>query len=134
MLVMVIVKTKCQLRPKYNDSLACLATTDLVVGLVVQPFQIVHHGFILKGESSIFCSTFTTIRKAITITSLNISVLLTAERYIAIYKTPRFGYDNLVTEVRTNRVRTKPGVGHGLGHGVGHGVGHGLPVVNKVKK
>ena len=36
-LVMVAVKTKRQLRTKSNVTLACLATTDLVVGLVVQP-------------------------------------------------------------------------------------------------
>jgi len=46
-LVMVVVKTKRQLRTKSNISLACLATTNLVVGVVVQPLQIVHSGSML---------------------------------------------------------------------------------------
>ena len=46
-LVMAAVKTNRQLRTKSNVSLACLATTDLVVGLVVQPLQIVHYSFML---------------------------------------------------------------------------------------
>ena len=56
----------------------------------------------LKGETGIFCSTLNTIRVAITtrcvITSLNLFVLLSSERYIAI-KHP-LTYENLVTEVR----------------------------------
>ena len=99
---MVAVKTNRRLRTKSNVSLACLATTDLVVGLVVQPLQIVHHSFMLKGETGTYCSTLATIRVAVTtrcvITSLSLFVLLSAERYIAI-KHP-FIYENLVTEVR----------------------------------
>ena len=101
-LVMVAVKTNRRLRTKSNVSLACLATTDLVVGLVVQPLQIVRHSFILKGETGIICSTLGAIRVLITtkclISSLYLFVLLSAERYIAI-KHP-FAYENLVTEVR----------------------------------
>ena len=101
-LVMVAVKTNRQLRTKSNVSLACLATTDLVVGLVVQPLQIVWYGFMLNGETGIFCSTLATIRPAITtrcvLTSLNLFVLLSAERYIAI-KHP-FAHEVHVTEVR----------------------------------
>ena len=36
-LVMAAVKTKRQLRTKSNIALACLSTTDLVVGLLLQP-------------------------------------------------------------------------------------------------
>ena len=101
-LVMVAVKTKRQLRTKSNVSLACLATTDLVMGFVVQPLLIVHHSFILKGETGIFCSVLSTIRVTITtrcvITSLNLFVLLSAERYIAIKHS--FAYEKLVTEGR----------------------------------
>ena len=101
-LVMVAVKTNRRLRTKSNVSLACLATTDLVVGLVVQPLQIVHYSFLLKGETGIICSWVDKITVAIilrcVIGSLNHFVLLSAERYIAI-KHP-FAYENLVTEVR----------------------------------
>ena len=99
---MVIVKTKCQLRPKYNYSLACLATTDLVVGLVVQPLQIIHFSFMLKGETGLFCGRVHKITGAITlrcvIASVNHFVPLSTERLIAIKHS--FAYENLVTEVR----------------------------------
>lgn len=101
-LVMVAVKTKRQLRSKSNLSLACLATTDLVVGLVVQPLQIVHSSLILKGETAIICSGLAKTTVAITIrcviASLNHFVLLSGERYLAIKHS--FAYENLVTEVR----------------------------------
>ena len=101
-LVMVAVKTNRRLCTKSNVSLACLATTDLLVGLVVQPLEIAHYSFLLKGETGMICSTLAKIRTAFTIkcaiTSLNLSVLLTAERYIAIKHS--FAYENLVTEVR----------------------------------
>ena len=64
-LVMVAVKTNRQLRTKSNVSLACLATTDLVVGLVVQPSQIIHYSFMLKGETSRICSSQFKMTKAI---------------------------------------------------------------------
>ena len=99
---MVAVKTNHQLRTKSNVSLACLATTDLVVGLVVQPLQIVHHSFMLKGEADIICGRLTKISTAITVrcvmASLNHFVVLGTERYIAIKHS--FAYDNLVTEIR----------------------------------
>ena len=98
----VAVKTNRQLRTKSNVSLACLATTDLVVGLVVQPLQIVHHSFMLKGEADIICGRLTKISTAITVrcvmASLNHFVVLGTERYIAIKHS--FAYDNLVTEIR----------------------------------
>ena len=101
-LVMVAVKTKRQLRTKSNVSLACLATTDLVVGLLVQPLQIIHYSFMLKGGTDIFCSMVDKIAVAITlrcvIASLNHFVVLSAERYLTIKHS--FVYANLVTEVR----------------------------------
>jgi len=100
-LVMMAVKTNRQLRSKSNVSLACLATTDLIVGLVVQPLQIARQSFILKGEIDM-CSGIPKITVAITtkciIASLNHLVVLSAERYLAI-KHP-FAYESLVTEVR----------------------------------
>ena len=99
---MVAVKTNRRLRTKSNVSLACLATTDLVVGLVVQPLQIIRHSFILKGETGIICGWVHKITVAFILrcvmASLNHFVLLSAERYIAIKHS--FAYENLVTEVR----------------------------------
>ena len=81
-LVMVAVKTIRQLRTKSNVSLACLATTDLVVGLVVQSLQIVRCSFMLKGETGIICNRVDSITAAITlrcvIASLNHFVVLSA--------------------------------------------------------
>ena len=101
-LVMVAVKTKRQLRTKSNVSLACLATTDLVVGLVVLPLQIIRCSFMLKGETGIICSWVDKITVAINlrciIASVNHLVVLSAERYLAIKHS--FAYESLVTEVR----------------------------------
>ena len=101
-LVMVAVKTNRRLRTKSNVSLACLATTDLVVGLIVQPLQIVHYSFMLEGDTGIFCSRVDKITVAIilrcVIASLNHFVVLSAERYLAIKHS--FAYETLVTEVR----------------------------------
>ena len=87
-LVMVAVKTKRQLRTKSNVSLACIATTDLVVVLVSQPLQIIRCIFILKGETGIICSWVDKITVAVystcIIASLNDLVVLSAERYLAI--------------------------------------------------
>ena len=100
-LVMVAVKTKRQLRTKSNIALACLATTDLVVGLVVQPLQIASSIFLFHGETNVFCSlkkiamgfTFKCI-----LLSLYHLLLMSAERYVAA-KHP-FKYESLVTEAR----------------------------------
>ena len=100
-LVMVAVKTKRQLRSKSNMALACLATTDLVVGLVLQPLHIAMESFLFKGEHNMFC-TITDVSKTVTLKCLLASfhhlVLMSAERYVAI-KHP-FAYDTKVTEGR----------------------------------
>ena len=100
-LVMVSVKTKRQLRTKSNMALACLATTDLVVGLVLQPLHIAMESFLLKGEHNMFC-TITDVSKTVTfkcfLASFHHLVLISTERYVAI-KHP-FAYDTKVTEVR----------------------------------
>ena len=100
-LVMVAVKTKRQLRTKSNIALACLATTDLVVGLVVQALQIGWYIFLFHGEASVYCS-LTEIGAGITFKCLMASLyhllLMSAERYLAI-KHP-FAYETQVTEVR----------------------------------
>lgn len=100
-LLMVAVKTERQLRTKSNIALACLATTDLVVGVVVQPLHATSGTLLLKGEANMFC-TLTDVTETIAVkcllASLHNLVLLSAERYIAIKHT--FQYDNVVTEVR----------------------------------
>ncbi|XP_078342154.1 beta-1 adrenergic receptor-like [Oculina patagonica] len=101
-LVMVAVKTKRQLRTESNVALACLAaTTDLVVGLVVQPLQVTSVSLLLEGEVSIFC-TLADVSVAFTskclVASFSHLLLMSAERYVAI-KQP-FTHENQVTEVR----------------------------------
>ena len=100
-LVMVAVKTKRELRTKSNIALVCLATTDLVVGLVVQPLQIASESFILRQKGNIFCTLFELSASFITKicgASLHHLLLISAERYLAI-KHP-FTHETLVTEVR----------------------------------
>ena len=100
-LVMVAVKTKRQLRTKSNVALACLATTDLMVGLVVQPLQIAIFTLILKGKTDIFCSLKEfplLITRTCVLASFNHVFLVSAERFLAI-KHP-FAYETLVTESR----------------------------------
>ena len=99
-LLMVAVKTKRQLRTKSNVALACLSTTDLTVGLVLQPLHIASASFLHRGDI-MFC----TITRISTITtsicglaSLHHIVLMSAERYFAI-KHP-FTHETQVTEVR----------------------------------
>ena len=100
-LVMVAVKTKRQLRTKSNIALACLATTDLMVGLVIQPLQIAFDSFLLKSQENNFC-TLTKVQiiasNKCLAASFNHLLLMSAERYVAI-KHP-FTYENEVTEVR----------------------------------
>ena len=101
-LVMVAVKTKRRLRSKSNITLACLSTTGLAVGLVVQPLRMVYSSLMLNGETDIICSGLARTTMAITsrcvLASLYHFVLLGGERYLAI-KHP-FAYENLVTELR----------------------------------
>ena len=99
-LVMVAVKTKPQLRTKSNIALACLSTTDLVVGLVLQPLSIANESLLLRGDIT-FCS-LNELSKTVTLICLRASfyqlIVMSAERYIAI-KHP-FAYESQVSEVR----------------------------------
>ena len=99
-LVMVAVKTKPQLRTKSNIALACLSTTDLAVGLVLQPLYIAIASSLLCGYVT-FC-TITELSNTVSIICLLASfhhlILMSAERYVAI-KHP-FLYESLVTKVR----------------------------------
>ena len=86
-LAMVAVKTKRQLRTKSNVVLACLATTDLVVGLVVQPLTIATYIFLLKSDIENYCSlakNVMVITMNCTLASFNHLLLMSGERYFAI--------------------------------------------------
>ena len=100
-LVMVAVKTKRQLRTKSNIALACLSTTDLVVGLVLQPLYIAKESLLLRVGIP-FCTETDASNTEVTfvcfLASFHHLVLMTAERYVAI-KHPLV-YETQVTEVR----------------------------------
>ena len=99
-LVIVAVKTKLQLRTKSNIALACLSTTDLVVGLVLQPLDIAIAISLLSGYLA-FCTVIelsNTVSIICLLASFHHLILVSAERYVAI-KRPFF-YEGLVTEGR----------------------------------
>ena len=103
-LVIVAVKTKRCLRTKSNISLACLATTDFAVGLIVQPLVITNFSLFFTGSNpqtmtSTFVWVFSLVSQTCTAASLLHLLLMSGERYLAI-KHP-FAYENgLVTEAR----------------------------------
>ena len=98
------MKTNRRLRTKSNISLACLATTDFAVGLIVQPLVITNFSLFFIGSSpQTMTSTFVWVSSAVgqtcTAASLLHLLLMSGERYLAI-KHP-FAYENgLVTEAR----------------------------------
>ena len=97
-LVIVAVKTRRQLQTNYNVLLACLAVTDLLVGVFVQPIFAVALITVLKGSLTYYCQFFVTFSKLLFIpfaASLFHLALLSAERYAAM-KFP-FRYPDVVT-------------------------------------
>ena len=103
-LVMIAVKTKRQLRTKSNITLACLATTDFIVGSVVQPLQIATFSLMLKGgETPNMLCTPILVTKAVSMTCTLASMYhlfaMSGERYLAIKHS--LAYESgLVTESR----------------------------------
>ena len=103
-LVIVAVKTKRPLRTKSNISLACLATTDLNVGLIVQPLNmIIFISIHVGGKTQTMTCTFIKVSSIVGQTCVAASLfhmfLISGERYLSI-KHP-FAYENgLVTEAR----------------------------------
>ena len=101
-LVIIAVKRKPQLKTKSSIALACLATTDCLMGVIGQPMFIASNIVILQVESSY---TYCLIRQlSITVltvlaraTNLHLA-LMYLERYIAI-KHP-YRYTNMVTATR----------------------------------
>lgn len=101
-LVIGAVKTKRRLQTHPNILLACMALTDLISGLVVQPLYITVTIFLLTGENfRAFCD----INLAFSIsffqtfwTSMVHLVLISGERYFAIKRV--FSHASFVTKPR----------------------------------
>ena len=103
-LVMIAVRTKRQLRTKSGIALACLATTDFIVGLVVQPLNITTFILVLQGGETlnVLCNLMevtVTVSVTCALASLYHLFVMSGERYLAIKHS--FAYeDGLVTEAR----------------------------------
>ena len=101
-LVIAVVKTKRRLQTNHNILLACLAATDLMVGLTLQPVHMAHEIYRLTGHSpSVFCTIFNITRVATTcliLVSLCHMVIVSIERLIAIKYSLR--YQSIVTKFR----------------------------------
>lgn len=102
-LVMIAVKWNRRLRAhKSNVALALLSTSDLVVGLVVQPaFTVVMTSSLLDQTTAGLCALQIVTKLAVNCmvdASLTHLVLLSGERYLAV-KHP-FSYVTIVTESR----------------------------------
>jgi len=88
-LSIVVVTTKPRLKTKSNCQLSCLAVTDVLVGLIVQPFYITSAILLLQGNtaSSEFCwilAALETLARILCRASIVHLVLLSLERYMAI--------------------------------------------------
>ena len=101
-LVMVAVKTKQRLQTHPNILLACLALTDLMVGLVVQPLHITETIFLLQGkEFHEFCDidlAFSVSFIIFFLATIFHLVLINVERYLAIKHT--FTHATIITKTR----------------------------------
>ena len=102
MLVMIAVKTKPRLQNMSNIALACLASTDVMVGLVVQPFLTALMVDLIQGKTTAdvcsvqiatgyFISFFCT-------SSLVHLFLMTVDRYVAIMRP--YAYIQTITKAR----------------------------------
>ena len=90
LLVMIAVKTKVRLQSMSNMALACLALTDVMVGLVVQPLFIAQIWNIIQGETTASaCSIQIALRfffYFFCLSSILHLFLITVDRYIAIMR------------------------------------------------
>ena len=99
-LVIIVVATKQQLRTPYNILLACLAATDLLVGVLVQPLFVASEIKHIRGIGP-FCALDTVlvvITYSVCGASIGHLVLISVERYVFI-KLP-LRYEDIVTEER----------------------------------
>ena len=105
-LIIVAVKTKNQVRTKSNIALACLSSTDAVMGVIGLPLFSSWLIVELQGNTfGMHCEligfTRTSLR-LLTIASLLHLAIVNVERYIAIKHSLR--YEIIVTEARLNGV------------------------------
>ena len=102
LLVMIAVKTKARLQSMSNIALACLASTDVMVGLVVQPLLVALIVQLIKGETTAgACSIQSATGLFITFFCFSSSLhlfLITVDRYIAIMRP--YIYIQTVTKAR----------------------------------
>ena len=102
LLVMIAVKTKARLQRKSNIALACLASTDLMVGLVAQPLLIAVMVNLFKGDTTTgVCSLQLAVKffaNFFCFASFTHLFLITMDRCIAI--TYPFIYIQTVTKAR----------------------------------
>ena len=101
-LVIVAVKAKRRLQTSSNILLACLALTDLIVGVVVQPLHGTITIFLLQGKGfNEFCEVNLVFSVSVIIVfcaSLSQLVLISGERYLTIKYS--FTHNTVVTKTR----------------------------------
>ena len=97
-LVVIVVVTKQQLRTVYNILLACLAVTDFLVGLLVQPLSVAadFKRIFGLGPFCMFDTVIGTVGIGVCLASVGHLMLISVERYISIKFSLR--YDDIVTE------------------------------------
>ena len=101
-LIMVAVKTKRRLQTHPNILLACLALTDLMAGLVVQPVYTAKTIFLLQGKDAHdFCDielAFSVMFGMFMFATVFHLLLISGERYLVIKHT--FTHATVVTRAR----------------------------------
>ena len=99
-LVVIVVVTKQQLRTVYNILLACLAVTDFLVGLLVQPLSVAadFKRIFGLGPFCMFDTVIGTVGIGVCLASVGHLMLISVERYISIKFSLR--YDGIITEKR----------------------------------
>ena len=101
-LIMIVVKTEHRVKTKSNIELACLSSTDAVMGVRGQPLFISWLIAELQGNTfSTYCVRIQLARMALRVlgvASLFQLAIVNVERYIAIKHSLR--YETLVTETR----------------------------------
>ena len=96
------VKTRPRLQSKYNILLACLAGTDLLVGVASQPSYIVGQIYVIKGLSLSEYCRYHKLTNFLVLIPIFASVfhltLISIERFVALKYT--FRYTTIVTGLR----------------------------------